>query len=113
MEDSTIVTGSPVGQRMDKIKKKEISYLVFGNNKVQLASKITIGRETDNNIVVDSKLASRYHCIIQQIQNQYFVKDEGSTNGTFVNGRRIPPDKYVKLNVGDTVTVGGSNLVMA
>ena len=70
-------------------------------------------RYADNtDIVIDSKLASRHHCIIQKIRDAYFLKDEGSTNGTFLNGRRIPPDKYVKLNAGDKLTIGSSNLIM-
>ena len=39
--------------------------------------------------------------------------DEKSTNGTFLNGHRIPPDKYVKLNPGDKITIGATTLVMS
>ena len=42
-----------------------------------------------------------------------FVKDMGSTNGTFLNGRRIPADKYVKLNPGDKITVGSVNVAIS
>ena len=85
---------------------------MFNKKRIQLVAKITIGRETDNNIVIDSKLASRHHCVIQKIRDAYFLKDENSTNGTFLNGRRIPSDKYVRLNPGDKLTIGSSNLIM-
>ena len=113
MADSTIINSSPLGQHLDKIaESQQVSYLVFNKKKIQITAKISIGRESDNDIVIDSKLASRHHCIIQKIRDAYFVKDENSTNGTFLNGRRIPPDKYVKLNAGDKLTIGSSNLIM-
>jgi pSer/pThr/pTyr-binding forkhead associated (FHA) protein len=114
MQETTIVNSSPVGQHLDKIADAQaVSYLVFNKQKIQLVAKITIGRETDNTVVVDSKLASRHHCLIQKIKDVYFLKDENSTNGTFLNGRRIPPDKYVQLNQGDKITVGTANLVIS
>ncbi len=114
MGETTIINDSPIGQHLDRIAEtKQVSYLVFNKKRIQLVAKITIGREPDNNIVIDSKLASRYHCIIQKIRDEFFLKDENSTNGTFLNGRRIPSDKYVKLNPGDKLTIGAANLVMA
>lgn len=113
MSDTTIVNTSPLGQHLDRIaESQQVSYLVFNKKRIQLVAKITIGRETDNNIVIDSKLASRHHCVIQKIRDAYFLKDENSTNGTFLNGRKIPSDKYVRLNPGDKLTIGSSNLIM-
>ena len=86
--------------------------MVFNKKKIQIAAKITLGRESDNDVIIDSKLASRHHCIIQKIRDAYFLKDEKSTNGTFLNGVRISPDKYVKLNAGDKITIGSANLIM-
>ena len=112
MQDTTIVTSSPVGQHLEKIAdSSQVSYLMF--NKINLVAKMTIGRSPDCNIVIDNKLASRLHASIQKIKDVFFIKDENSTNGTFINGRRIPNDKYVKLNPGDRITVGSVNLVLA
>lgn len=114
MSDKTIVTDSPVGQHLDAIgADKPASYLMFNKKKVELVAKISIGRDSDNDVVVDNKLASRHHALIQKIKNAYFIKDENSTNGTFVNGIRIPSDKYVKLNPGDKITIGNMNLVIS
>ena len=77
MSDTTIVNTSPLGQHLDRIaESQQVSYLVFNKKRIQLVAKITIGRETDNNIVIDSKLASRHHCVIQKIRDAYFLKDE-------------------------------------
>lgn len=114
MSDETIVTSSPVGKHLDSIgEARPASYLMFNKKKVELVAKITIGRESDNDVVVDNKLASRHHAMIQKIKDAYFIKDEGSTNGTFINGVRIPKEKYVKLNPGDKITIGNMNLVIS
>lgn len=114
MQSTTIVESSAVGQHLDKIASQaQVSYLVFNKQKIQLVAKITIGRETDNSIVIESKLASRHHCMIQKIRDAYFLKDMNSTNGTFLNGQKLPADKYIQLNPGDKITVGTANLVMS
>ena len=114
MQDTTIVTSSPVGQHLEKIAdSSQVSYLMFNKKKINLVAKMTIGRSPDCNIVIDNKLASRLHASIQKIKDVFFIKDENSTNGSLINGRRIPNDKYVKLNPGDRITVGSVNLVLA
>ena len=114
MSNETIQTVSPVGKQLKSYgETKPASYLMFNNKKVSLVAKITIGREYDNDVVVDNKLASRHHAVIQKIKNAYFLKDENSTNGTYLNGVKIPPDKYVKLNPGDKVTIGNMSLVIS
>ena len=114
MSNETIQTVSPVGKQLKSYgETKPASYLMFNNKKVSLVAKITIGREYDNDVVVDNKLASRHHAVIQKIKNAYFIKDEQSTNGTYVNGVKIPSDKYVKLNLGDKITIGNMSLVIS
>ncbi|MCR5285808.1 MAG: FHA domain-containing protein [Treponema sp.] len=114
MNNTTIVTDSPVGHHLDAIgESKPASYLMINNKKVDLVAKITIGRDSDNDVVVDNKLASRHHAMIQKIKNVYFLKDVGSTNGTFLNGTKLPSDKYVKLQSGDRITIGNMTLVIS
>jgi len=114
MAEKTIATTSPLGKHLDQINEtKQASYLMLGNKRINLVAQITIGRENDNSVVVDSKLVSRHHCMIQKIKDAYFLKDCGSTNGTFVNGTKIPADKYIRLNIGDKISLGSVNLVIA
>ncbi|ULQ59534.1 FHA domain-containing protein [Brucepastera parasyntrophica] len=111
MQDETIISTSKIGQRLDAISKNEqVSYLMFESKKVPLVSKIKIGRAPDNDVVIDSKLASRYHAVIQKIKDDYFISDLDSTNGTFLNGQAIPKGKYVKLGPNDRITIGKTNL---
>lgn len=114
MADETIITTSKIGKRLDSIVKKEqVSYLMFDKAHIPLVGKITIGRASSNDVVIDNKLASRQHAIIQKVKDDYFLKDMGSTNGTFLNGDRIPADKYFKLGQNDTITIGKMNLVIS
>lgn len=103
-----------MGRHLDAIAESTpASYLMFNKKRIELVAKITIGRETDNDIVVDNKLASRHHAVIQKIRDAYFLKDDDSTNGTFLNGMKIPAGKYVKLNAGDKITIGTMSLVIS
>lgn len=114
MTDKTISDESALGKHLGHVVEgKGVSYLVFNKKKIELVALITIGRDTNNDVIVDSKLASRNHAIIQKIRDAYFIQDLDSTNGTFVNGKRIPNKKYVKLGPGDEITIGNSTLVMS
>ncbi len=104
--EETIITESPVGKRLEKIKQKQSRCLIFNGKKIVLSSKIIIGRASECDIVIDDMLVSRRHAEIQQIKSAYFIKDLESRNGTFVNGKKIPEGKYLKLTRKDTIRLG-------
>ena len=56
IHDTTIVTSSPVGQHLEKIADTDqVSYLMFNKKKINLVAKMTIGRSTDCDIVIDGE----------------------------------------------------------
>jgi len=64
----------------------------------------TMGRAPRADFVVDAALVSRVHCrFVLDERNQLQLEDLGSTNGTFVNGKKIAK---VTLSSGDTLTIG-------
>lgn len=70
---------------------------------------ITIGRSSENDITVNNPNVSRHHCQIVQFDNGTFgVVDFGSTNGTYVNGRRVYGQ--VSLKQGDRVHIAQTEL---
>ena len=64
---------------------------------------ITIGRNLKNDIQIDNLAVSNFHAHITCQLGHYFVEDLGSTNGTFVNDRKI--GKWA-LTDNDAITVG-------
>ena len=65
---------------------------------------LKIGRNQDNDIVIDDTSVSRHHATIIQTNNSFIVCDNSSSNGTFVNGQRIEDDTVLKQN--DKLTLG-------
>lgn len=63
-----------------------------------------IGRQADNDLRLTLPEASRYHAEIQQHNGRLWLRDCGSTNGTFVNGQRVL--QAAMLNVGDALFFG-------
>ena len=69
---------------------------------------LTIGRATDNDIVIPDVLASRHHATLIPTPGGTKLADNRSINGTFVNGNRVDA---ALLNPGDVVTIGNVDLV--
>lgn len=65
----------------------------------------SIGRHDDCLIRIRSSQVSRRHCELFETEGRLFVRDLGSSNGTFVNGVKILGQQA--LNPGDVITVGG------
>lgn len=63
-----------------------------------------IGRGSGNDIVLQDNQASRQHAEVSQQGEQYFVRDLGSTNGTFVDGERVTGPRL--LQPGDQIQIG-------
>jgi ABC transport system ATP-binding/permease protein len=72
------------------------------------AGSATIGRATDNDIVIQDVLASRHHAFLIQTPLGTEIRDAHSINGTFVNGVRVGS---AVLTQGDVVTIGNVDLV--
>jgi len=63
-----------------------------------------LGRELDNDLVIEDSRVSRHHAQIVYGHNHYALRDLTSTNGTFLNDR--PVDTAV-LSSGDRISLGG------
>ena len=69
-----------------------------------------VGRDPGCDVVIldPEKRVSRRHLSVAKVGGNFTVRDLDSSNGTFVNGKRIPPRTPVKVAVGDKITLGGS-----
>jgi pSer/pThr/pTyr-binding forkhead associated (FHA) protein len=70
----------------------------------------TIGRSVGAEFIVEAALVSRLHCQLTAFEDSLQVKDLASTNGTFVNGKRV---KTAELNAGDRLSVGRLELMVS
>ena len=70
---------------------------------------LTIGRAADNDIVLRDARASRHHARIDGRRGSLVLTDAGSTNGSFVNDRRVDS---VALGEGDRIRLGTTVLVV-
>ena len=78
---------------------------------VKSDSKILIGRSEEANIRIGyDDFCSRRHAVIYWEGDSCFIKDLDSTNGTFVNNRRI--HGKVELTKGDTIGLGDTELLI-
>lgn len=72
------------------------------------SSTLSIGRASDNLLVIDDAQASAYHAEIKPSPDGavYLVTDQNSTHGTFVNEERLPIHTPHALNAGDIIRIG-------
>ena len=69
-----------------------------------------IGSNFRNDIIVNSSTVSRYHGSLRVKGGKAFIHDNGSKNGTLVNGERVDPGKDVRVKKGDSVQCGSEDI---
>jgi len=72
-------------------------------------SSISIGASSENALVIEDKAASRVHARIIRNGNKWVLVDNRSTNGVFLNGKRIGADE-VPLHDGDEILIGRTKI---
>jgi hypothetical protein len=68
-----------------------------------LAGETTIGRSPDCGIFLDDVTVSRKHAVLADRDGAFFIEDQGSLNGTFVNRKRV---ESAELEDGDELQIG-------
>lgn len=71
---------------------------------------IVIGRADDSGVKLVGSSVSRKHAQIQIADNNCFLIDLGSGNGTFLNGAKVSPNKETLLRHGDLISIDNYNL---
>ena len=95
---------------IDRVVEEEGAALVIrsgggraGESFVVDQDRMSIGRTPDAPIFLDDVTVSRNHAVLVERDGHFFVEDQGSLNGTFVNRHRIDS---ARLENGDEVQVG-------
>jgi len=65
---------------------------------------VKMGRALENTLVASNEYVSRAHAEIHPRNGRFYLRDLGSRNGTFLNGKRVSAER--ELTANDTITLG-------
>ncbi len=71
-------------------------------------NKTTLGRSPDSGVLIEDEGVSRNHAMVERRNDEYFLIDNQSTNGVFVNGDRI---NMHRLEDGDKLQIGSNTIL--
>jgi hypothetical protein len=92
---------------VDPSGKNELAYI-----EVPADGRISIGRSAENHVSIDDSSMSKIHASLSISANgDISVADTGSTNGTFINGERMPYGSALKIEPSDTVKFGSVEMM--
>jgi adenylate cyclase len=77
-----------------------------GQQAIELRSTNSLGRHPNNTIQLLDKIVSKEHCILEQRDGHFVLRDLGSLNGTYVNGERVRGETMLKH--GDEIALGST-----
>ena len=103
--DTSVLAMSRENETVSKLvplsdDKGEVILLIEGDTR--------IGRKRSLcDYCIDDSSVSRVHAIISKNDKMVQVRDAGSTNGTFINDRRIEVDEVLEANIGDLISIAG------
>ena len=78
-----------------------------------LGDQTSVGRDADNDLVLDSPTVSRRHAIFARRHGRWYVADTGSLNGTVLNGDRIRSGVALQLRHADRLGIGSEQVVFS
>ena len=73
------------------------------------AMETKVGRDINNEICLDDITVSRSHALITKSNGQYFIKDLGSLNGTYLNAISV---RDTAITSGDEIQIGKYHLTL-
>ena len=90
-----------------------IIHSVDGAREVPLTgSRLTLGRAEPADVVINDQSLSRVHASLNRDGDRVWIIDEGSTNGSLVNGATVPASG-TPLRDGDEIYLGNTTVVVS
>jgi two-component system, cell cycle response regulator len=117
VEKTAILQGDQetLNKEIQKAKEQEACLIIIrgtpqGHRFFLTQDEMTIGRDPIADIQIQDPSISRKHAKLTKEEGQVRLTDMGSSNGTFVNDKRVPPSQSVVLAKEDMVKLGSSIL---
>jgi pSer/pThr/pTyr-binding forkhead associated (FHA) protein len=79
----------------------------------ELRDAVTLGRDTGNDLVLESAAVSRDHAAVTFADGRWYLEDRGSFNGTYLNGTRVVPGTPLPLRHADRITIGPETIIFS
>jgi pSer/pThr/pTyr-binding forkhead associated (FHA) protein len=90
------------------------TWLTFPDgNERELNGTVAIGRNGNNDLVLDSSAVSREHAALTLRDGRWYLEDRGSFNGTYLNGTRLVPGTPLPLRHADSIAIGGETIIFS
>lgn len=104
--------GKPAARRAKKAPKRAaiVEGASTSGKNFDLGQELTIGRDDKCHVILDDTYVSQVHARIFSRGESYFLEDLGSTNGTYLNRKRV--GGATELQRGDRVKIGKTVLEM-
>lgn len=100
---SLLESGQVIGGKRDTVRF-EIRYPTGAQHEVELSGTVAVlGRDPSCDLVLNDPKCSRRHAVLEAGPDGIAVRDAGSANGVYVNGKKV---ERAQLGVGDTIRVG-------
>jgi DNA-binding NtrC family response regulator len=81
--------------------------LRFAGGTLPLQAAVSIGADPSNQVVLDDRYVSRFHCRLAPLGGRWVLKDLDSTNGTWLDGARVAE---AEINLGARIRAGSQEL---
>lgn len=105
-QEDNLQTGFLAGANLLTLFRKDTGETISIENSAVVGR----GESSDIRIIDPGRNISRKHLRVFEERGTYFIEDLGSSNGTFLNGNRVPPYSKRSLSKGDTLTISTISL---
>lgn len=114
-EKTTVLSGAQetLNKELQKAKEQEACLIIIrgtpqGHRHFLTQSEMTLGRDSAADITVSDQGISRKHARFTKQDGKIYISDLNSSNGTYVNNKKIAPGEKVELEKEDMIKLGSS-----
>lgn len=113
-EKAIVLTDSEMDAIAVRRKENELRTAfisVNGGAKFEVSGDVVIGRSRECDVVISDLLVSRKHAVISRKNDGYWIEDLGSTNGTVLQGKKMPKSSSIKLETPCSISIGAAKIL--